>query len=120
MISDDVEEGLSPSFKPFAKEESDHIDEDYDIDIPTPAPFVEVSLQQLKEKLDAIPHEMKSSLVYAQQVNTELVNDEHLLGFLYAEKFDIDVSVCMYELLPWIERDMYMFFISISSYFHLH
>ena len=109
MISDDVEEGLSPSFKPFAKEESDHIDEDYDIDIPTPAPFLEVSLQQLKAKLDSTPYEMKSSLVYAQQVSPELVNDEHLLGFLYAEKFDIDVSVCMYELLPWIERDVYCF-----------
>lgn len=90
MISDDGDG--STSFKPFAGE-SDHIDEDYDIDIPTPAPFLEVSLQQLKAKLDSTPHEMKSSLVYAQQVNGELVNDEHLLGFLYVEKFDIDVSV---------------------------
>ena len=90
MISDDGDG--STSFKPFAGE-SDHIDEDYDIDIPTPAPFVEVSLQQLKEKLDAIPHETKSSFVHAQQVSPELVNDEHLLGFLYAEKFDIDVSI---------------------------
>jgi len=91
MISDDGDG--STSFKPFAGE-SDYIDEDYDIDIPTPAPFLEVSLQQLKAKLDSTPHEMKSSLVYAQQqVSPELVNDEHLLGFLYAEKFDIDVSV---------------------------
>ena len=84
----------STSFKPFAGE-SDHIDEDYDIDIPTPAPFLEVSLQQLKAKLDSTPHEMKSSLVYAQQVSPELVNDEHLLGFIYAEKFDIDVSYAL-------------------------
>jgi len=97
MISDDGNGSIS--FKPFAGE-SDHIDEDYDIDIPTPVPFLEVSLQQLKAKLDSTPNEMKSSLVYAQQVSPELVNDEHLLGFLYAEKFDIDVSVCMYELLP--------------------
>jgi len=95
MISDDGNGSIS--FKPFAGE-SDHIDEDYDIDIPTPAPvqFVGVSLQQLKAKLDSTPYDMKSSLVYAQQVSTELVNDEHLLGFLYAEKFDIDVSVCIY------------------------
>ena len=88
MISDDG--NSSTSFKPFAA--PDHIDEDYDIDIPTPAPFVEVSLQQLKEKLDATPTEMKSSLVYAQQISTDLVNDNHLLGFLYVEKFNIDVS----------------------------
>jgi len=92
MISDDGNGSIS--FKPFAGE-SDHIDEDYDIDIPTPASFLEVSLQQLKAKLDSTPHEMKSSLVYAQQVNTDLVNDEHLLGFLYVEKFNIDVSICM-------------------------
>ena len=88
MISDDGDG--STSFKPFAA--SNYIDEDYEIDIPTPAPFVEDSLHQLKEKLDSTPYEMKSSLVYAQQVSTDLVNDEHLLGFLYAEKFDIDVS----------------------------
>ena len=85
------------SFKPFAKqlptEEVDNEDH-YEIDIPSPADIhtEETALQQLKEKLDAIPYDMKSSLVYAQQVKGELVNDEHLLGFLYVEKFDIDVS----------------------------
>ena len=48
----------------------------------TPVPFVQVSLQQLKEKLDAAPYEMKSSLVYEKQVNADLVSDDHLLGFL--------------------------------------
>ena len=94
MISDEGGDGSSSSttFKPFA--DVCYIDnEDYDIDIPTPAPFVEVSLQQLKEKLDSTPNETKSSFVYAQQVNTELVDDNHLVGFLFAEKFDIDVSV---------------------------
>ena len=89
MISDDG--NSSTSFKPFAAR--DHIDEDYEIDIPTPAPFVEVSLQQLKEKLANVEQADKSSLVHAQQISLELVNDEHLLGFLYAEKFDVDVSV---------------------------
>ena len=88
MISDDG--NSSTSFKPFAAR--DHIDEDYEIDIPTPAPFVEVSLQQLKEKLANVEQADKSSLVHAQQISLELVNDEHLLGFLYAEKFDVDVS----------------------------
>jgi len=97
MISDEGGDGSSTTFKPFA--DVRYIDnEDYDIDIPTPAPFVEDSLQQLKEKLDSTPNEMKSSFVYAQQVNTELVDDNHLIGFLFAEKFDIDVSVCMYAL----------------------
>ena len=53
----------------------------------------EVALQQLREKLDATPPEVKSSLVYAQQVSPDLINDDHLLGFLYVEKFNIDVSI---------------------------
>jgi len=107
MISDDGGDSSSTTFKPFA--DVRYIDnEDYDIDIPTPAPFVEDSLQQLKEKLDSTPTEMKTSLVYAQQVSADLVNDEHLVGFLYAEKFDIDVSVYMYELLPRIDKEMRM------------
>ena len=87
--------GGSTSFKPFANsnQANDGEDEDYDIDIPTPAPFLEVSLQQLKQKLAATPYDMKSSFVYAQQLGTELVNDDHLLRFLYVEKFNIDVSV---------------------------
>jgi len=97
MISTDdgikIMDGGSTSFKPFAAE-SNKKDDDNTMDIPTPAPFVQVSLQQLKEKLDATPYEVKSSLVYAKQVNADLVNDDHLLGFLYVEKFNIDVSVC--------------------------
>lgn len=84
------------SFKPFAKQLPTEVyNKNYEIDIPSPADIhtEETALQQLKEKLDAIPYDMKSSLVYAQQVNGELVNDEHLLGFLYVEKFNMDVSV---------------------------
>ena len=88
-------DGGSTSFKPFATssqvdDRSD--DDDNDMDIPLPVQFVGVSLQQLKEKLASIPYDMKSSFVYAQQLGTDLVNDNHLLGFLYVEKFNIDVS----------------------------
>ena len=87
----------STSFKPFAKsnqEEDDEKDVDNDeMDIPPlTAQFVAVSLQQLKAKLDSTPYDMKSSFVYAQQLGTDLVNDNHFLGFLYVEKFNIDVS----------------------------
>ena len=87
------------SFKPFAKQlptEQVNNENYYEIDIPSPADIKteETALQLLKQKLESIPHEMKSSLVYAQQqVGADLVNDDHLLGFLYVEKFNIDVSV---------------------------
>jgi len=96
MISTDNGNGCTTSFKPFAKQLPTEVyNENYEIDIPSPAEIhtEETALQQLKEKLDSIPHEMKSSLVYAQQVKGELVNDDHLLRFLYVEKFNIDVSV---------------------------
>ena len=50
------------------------------------------ALLQLKEKLNNVPPEDKSSLVYAQQISNDLVNDDHLLGFLYVEDFNVDVS----------------------------
>ena len=87
------------SFKPFAKHlptEQVNNENHYEIDIPSPADIhtEETALQLLKQKLDTVPHEMKSSLIYAQQqVGADLVNDDHLLGFLYVEKFNIDVSV---------------------------
>jgi len=98
MISTDdgikIVDGGSTAFKPFAAESNKKDDDTTNaMDIPTPTPFIQVSLQQLKEKLDATPYEMKSSLVYAKQVNADLVNDDHLLGFLYVEKFHIDVSI---------------------------
>ena len=87
--------GGSTSFKPFANsnQADDGNDDENDMDIPLPVQFVGVSLQQLKQKLDSTPYDMKSSFVYAQQLGTELVNDDHLLRFLYVEKFNIDVSV---------------------------
>ena len=86
-------DGGSTSYKPFAKQlPTDDVDNNDDIDISFSAQFIEVSLQQLKEKLANVDHNSKSSLVYAQQ-STNFINDDHLIGFLYAEKFDIDVSI---------------------------
>ena len=83
----------STSYKPFAKQlPADDVNNDDDMDIQFSAQFIEVSLKQLKDKLANVEHKSKSSLVYAQQT-TSFINDEHLLGFLYAEKFDIDVSL---------------------------
>ena len=91
-----TDNSTSDSFQPYAKPQTE-IDRKYDMNIPLPADAQneEVALQQLREKLDATPPEVKSSLVYAQQVSADLVDDEHLVGFLYAEKFDVDVSVCL-------------------------
>lgn len=82
-----IDEYGSNTFKPFAKE--DYIDDDMDID--SSKNHQETSLQRLKERIEMTEQESKSSLVYVMQ-NTNLVNDDHLLGFLYAEKFDVDVS----------------------------
>ena len=89
-----TDNSTSNSFQPYAKPQTE-IDRKYEMDIPLPtdAQNEEVALQHLREKLDATPPEVKSSLVYAQQVSPDLINDDHLLGFLYAEKFDIDVSI---------------------------
>ena len=78
--------------KPFAQPNinDDEYDDCYNIRKSTEEEGT--ALQQLKEKLDATPLESKSSLVYAQQVNVDLVNDDHLLLFLYAEGFNVDVS----------------------------
>ena len=55
------------------------------------------ALLQLKEKLNNVPPEDKSSLVYAQQVSKDLVNDDHLLGFLHVEDFNVDVSLLCFD-----------------------
>jgi len=82
----------STSYKPFAKQLPADDDNDDDMDIPFSAQFIEVSLKQLKDRLANVEHDIKSSLVYAQQTTT-FIDDDHLIGFLYAEKFDIDVSI---------------------------
>jgi len=98
ITTTDNSNNSNTSFKPFAKQlptEEVNNEDRYEIDIPSPADIKteETALQQLKAKLDSIPYDMKSSLVYAQHFRKELVNDNHLLGFLYVEKFNIDVSV---------------------------
>jgi len=50
--------------------------------------------------LDETPLESKSSLVYAKQVNADLVNDDHLLLFLYAEGFNVDESRYCCNYMP--------------------
>ena len=74
----------------IAKE--DYTEDEYDMDIDFSNNYQETSLQQLKEKIEMTEQESKSSLVYVMQ-NTDLVNDDHLLGFLCIEKFDVDVSI---------------------------
>ena len=87
-IETTIDEYGSTTFKPFAKE--DYTENDMDIDITKE--HQDTSLQQLKERIETTAQESKSSLVYVMQ-NTNLVNDDHLLRFLYTEKFDVDVSI---------------------------
>ena len=81
------------SVKPFAKE-------DYKENTANTSLLInneQTALSKLKEKLANVPHDEKMSLVYAQQVDKSLVTDEHLLGFIRVENFNIDVSVvCMW------------------------
>jgi len=87
------------SYKPFAQQNI-HVDTTSTITSTTNNDQINLSsleqkvtaLLQLKEKLLNVPPEDKSSLVYAQQVSNDLVNDDHLLGFLYVEDFNVDVS----------------------------
>lgn len=79
------------SVKPFAKADYKHEDNTVD-----KSPLInneQMALSQLKEKLANVPHDEKISLVYAQQVDKNLVTDDHLLGFIHVENFNIDVSV---------------------------
>jgi len=83
----------STSCKPFATTTTTTINDDIDQSILATSQYEETAaLQQLKQKLDATPYEMKSSLMHAQKV-TDIINDDHLLGFLYAENFNVDVSL---------------------------
>ena len=82
------------SYKPFAQ--TNYVDEDNNNNLHSLSPIDEeiiktTALLQLKVKLSNVSPAAKSSLVYAQQV-TDIVNDDHLLGFLYVENYDVDVS----------------------------
>ena len=51
------------------------------------------ALHQLKDVLSNTPHDwQKSAFAYVQQVQPDLVNDEHMLKFLEAEDFNVEVS----------------------------
>ena len=84
------------SYKPFAKS---NVDIDNNNEVSTLSAIEEESIKtatllQLKEKLANVPHADKSTLVYAQVV-TDIVNDDHLLGFLYVENYNVDVSIVL-------------------------
>ena len=82
------------SVKPFAK--ADYKDEQEDNNVVYKSLLVNneqtALLSQLKDKLANVPRDEKVSLVYAQQVDKNLVTDDHLLGFIHVENFNIDVS----------------------------
>lgn len=61
---------------------------------------VETGLRQLKAELASIPDDMKVSFVHAQRIAPDLVNDEHLSAFLYAEKFNTEVSFVWHKNFP--------------------
>ena len=85
------------SYKPFAK--TNYVDEDNNKIHSLSAIDEEIikttALLQLKVKLSNVSSAVKSSLVYAQQV-TDIVDDEHLLGFLHVENYDVDVSTSVH------------------------
>jgi len=81
------------SYKPFAQ--TNYVDEDNNKIRSLSSIDEEIikttALLQLKEKLFNVSPTVKSSLVYAQQV-TDIINNDHLLGFLYVENYNVDVS----------------------------
>jgi len=102
------------SYKPFAQSNYNNIDDElYSARLSAIDEEIikRTTLLQLKEKLFNLHHAAKSSLVYAQQV-TDIVNDDHLLGFLNVENYNVDVSrvcvVCRKFLLQ-LQNLMYIF-----------
>ena len=71
------------SVKPFAKADYKDEQEDNAVDTSLLINNEQTALSQLKEKLANVPHDEKMSLVYAQQVDKNLVTDDHLLGFIH-------------------------------------
>ena len=95
MSSSSDSKNSSTSYKPFAQSNYANNNDDVyrrQLSAIDEEIFKRTTLLQLKEKLFCLSHSAKSSLVYAQQV-TDIVNDDHLLGFLYVENYDVDVSV---------------------------
>ena len=60
-------------------------------DAPPPEPKA-AALLALKEALATVPHDEKSSLVHAQRIKPDLVDDDHLMGFLEVEGLNVNVS----------------------------
>lgn len=89
-----------PSF-PFAApptpdESIDHPPQVNDFSDESSSPASEddaAALRDLKEELSNIPHGEKSSLIYVQRVNPDLVDDKHVLMFLQADNFDVSLAL---------------------------
>lgn len=56
-------------------------------------PDVPGSLTALQHELSKIPIAEKAALAHAQGLKPEIFNDDHVLQFLWAEKFDAAVRV---------------------------
>ena len=52
-------------------------------------------LRELRREISDMPHHKISALVHAQRIQPDLVTDEHMLGFLRVENFDVKVSTCL-------------------------
>ena len=102
------------SYKPFAQ--TNYVDEDNNNIHSLSAIDEEIikttALLQLQVKLSNVSDTVKSSLVYAQQV-TDIINNDHLLGFLYVENYDVDVS----SFGGWMEKFTLQFVIVYISHF---
>lgn len=54
-------------------------------------PDIAGSLKALQDELAKIPATQKAALAHAQGLKPELIDDNHALQFLWAEKFDVAV-----------------------------
>jgi hypothetical protein len=64
-------------------------------------PDIPGSLAALQNELSKIPATEKAALAHAQGLNPELFDDDHILQFLYSEKFNAAVRVCDVHVIFW-------------------
>ena len=85
----------SSVFFPFAPVQDENLNEitHQTISPEVKAAVAAASLRALKEKLACVPRDKHSSFVRVRQSAPALVDDDHLLIFLRAEGYDVDVSV---------------------------
>ena len=85
----------SPFFFPLAPVQAEDVNEmaHHAISFDEKATVSAASIRALKGKLARVPHDESSAIIHVQQSAPSLVDDDHLLIFLRAEGFDVDVSV---------------------------